>query len=357
MGVVEVNETWDGRGMKYSDDFHREYRRTLRVRCDTLLISPTYILFHPLIPRLGSPYYLQGYENDIGARCVDVDAKQDSEDPFIWVVTCDYSSRSRDPSKQAQSGGGGSSGGGGGGGGEGQSPSPNPLSKPTTIRWGTVHDRVIAERSVKASIGGPQFRGGDTTINLTGTPDAGVGSESLDLLLNPTQYWTTNATVITNTAGQTYVPRLEKDASRPTLNVTRNEKSFPIDTLNHVDKVNSKRFAGFKARQVKLQSLTADYQFENNQGFWMVSYSFEMRLPDWDVILVQKGTRARTKFGELAVDIVDGVPPSGPVDVDQYGFVQKNKDSTTGKLKQFYVKHALYEEADFESLFKFGSPT
>lgn len=96
--IAEVNETFAGRTGEYDDQFGRRYTRIFRVVTQADAIGSILVQFAEGIPRVFDAYENHGAtESDPLAICRRVTPIQDVNDPLLWMVTCEYSTRAPTP--------------------------------------------------------------------------------------------------------------------------------------------------------------------------------------------------------------------------------------------------------------------
>jgi hypothetical protein len=239
MAIIGFAEIWDPRDAGVHGRFVRDYQRSFKYQTDAATDSQLQILLYPLTPRLFTPYAGQDGFVDLGAICYQVDAAQDEDDPFFWKATAHYSSDLSHIAEMADKGStnplsGNSIGGRGAQGFE------NPLLRPPKIKWGQAKFQKAVTQD-------------------------------------------TNGDPIVNSALERFDPPVEIDDSRPTLEITRNEPTYQQAlAMKYRDAVNSDPFFGFGIGTVKVDSITADFRWENGYGYWEVSYVFHIRPEKWN---------------------------------------------------------------------------
>ena len=246
MAAVSFAEIWSGRTANWSELAVRTYVRIFLVRTDTAFDGPG--VAGGAVPIKLYDFYVEqsGYQ-DVGARCVEIDPKQDQDDPFTWTVTYNYSSKSRYPEMSRDWGKGGGSPGQGG-------DFADPLQRPPEIRFEFARFR----RTVFAEYGG----------NVAGGP--------------------LTARTIQNSCGEPQP--VEIDDSRPILTITKNFAGFDqSQVLKYKDGVNKNPWMGFAARTLKIANLQALSQFENNFFFWKCTLQVEIASETWDLYIVDQG--------------------------------------------------------------------
>lgn len=310
MPVIEIEETFDGRGLQVElrkvGKFPREVRtyvRTWKARTDSPYDTQLQVLLFPDLPRLFSPYFGLDDYVDLGAFCRGLKADQDQDDPFLWKIQADYSSDLSDMAEMMSAGdpkglGGKTTGGPGSGGFE------NPLLRPPKITFGFAkYQKVIVK-------------------DLNDVP-------------------------CTNSAGQPFDPPVEIDDSRPVLTVVKNVPAFDFSVaVAYQDAVSTDPFFGSPAGTAKIDSLSAEFAFENGLAYWVQTAVVHFRREGWKLKLLDAGYMKKDASGNL-VTITDkyGHPFSAPTLLDGAGGV------LTGDLtKPFYKTLTVYKELPFAPL-------
>lgn len=256
MAISSVNEIWTTRQASI-DQYHvRTYVRIFRVimtNANAGALEVTAGTGSLAIPGLGAVYVGAGNgEGDIGARCVKITAKQDEEDPFVWLVTCEYTSKrdnvrrfSDDPNKE------------GSGTNKGDMSETNPLLQAPDISWSSVKFQRVIYKDV-------------------------------------------NGVVIANSAGEQFAQPVQVDDTRFVLTVTKNQSYYdPGLYYPYVDTVNSMPWIFNLAAQIcKCDQINGVSVYDRNSWYWKVTYIFHVRPwrntqtdpPPWNVQVLDKGT-------------------------------------------------------------------
>lgn len=311
--ILSVREIWNGRRFRLSSTLQRQFTRKFRVEVDDPSIGMSYVLFaaDPATPSIYVPrvnqimvYQAAAGETDNGSVCIDTEAEQDNENPFIFVVTCTFDSIPYDPNKLTSEAAAGSSSGGGGG---GQPTIENPLQRPAITRIGSVHDTRVLDRTVE------QF------------PRA-----------------------VVNRAGQPFSPRPVVDRSRMIIQITRNELAYDwADEYLYWDSVNEASWQGFSARAVKFSHSVGDTSYENGYSFWIVTRTFETHPSGWDHTILNAGPNYKDENGVLVPFVDGGLAIAGETLLDNSG----------GKLPAgaapIWLTFPSYDTIDFTTYFGF----
>lgn len=294
-----IVELFEGRECGADDGFRRQYKRIFKLRFASINVGQSYALWASGLPKPYDPYEGPS-EIDYGSRAIRCRAVQDPNDGFVWTVTIDYDSVSSDPAIATQSGGSGGSG--------GAPPNENPLLDPPRISFGAIHDTKVLDRSY--------------TMTEFGIRRA-----------------------ILNSARQPFQPRPTVDVHRATLTYIRNEATEDTSQV-YWDRVNESTFAGFPARSLKLNYVTAELSYRNATPYWVKTYYFESRFPDWDFHLLDQGTKEL--IDNVPTRIVQNAFESGQTLLNGSG-ARANVDAN-GVPTPFIMDYEAYQDADFNDL-------
>ncbi len=114
-----------------------------------------------------------------------------------------------------------------------------------------------------------------------------------------------NGLAVVNSSNEKFDPPVEKDDSRPTLRITRNESSAPYDKLRiFKDTVNFESFYGYTPLTVKVAAINYRRAFENGIYYWSVTYEFHVNPDTWLTKVLDQGTVTLNATGK-PVAIVD----------------------------------------------------
>ena len=243
MAIASVNEIWSGRMGGIDGKYVRRYVRIWRVVSTEREDGPLEITATALLPALYSTYEnITGTETDVGATLRSLDARQDSENPFVWEVVGEYSSDDI----------------------------PIPSRESPVGRAGTGTNRGD---SVEAS-------------PLELIPEVQFGVQKFQ---RPQDYYYTSGTssvagTLHNSAGQRFDPATQVDDSRFTLTITRHEPVNPTDlAIVYTDTINNASWKvmshTFPAFSVKCDGISGASMFHQNLFFWKVTYAFMIRKP------------------------------------------------------------------------------
>ncbi len=313
MGVVSVNEIWDGRAGSTNDQGVREYTRSFRVRTDDARDGVLHALYAAGIPRRYDPYEDQNGAFDTGALAKHPRARG-TEDPTLWIVEVDYSTKYDFPE------GTGAASDKPGTPSAGQDGSPgdkegDPIFAPAKIKWGTVKYTKPARAF---------------------NPD---GSRS----------------AILNSAGLPFDPPPEMEDYRLTLTVARTELAYTVSTNEkYVNRVNRAQWKAFNIKPLRMlcKGISADREYKNGIVIWNVQYEFEYREEGWALQLLNCGWDAYDADYDgigpaerhRIVNTADGHAPRTPPLLDARGQELDPDDDP------IYLVFHIYETAEFNDL-------
>jgi hypothetical protein len=240
MSVVNVSEISPGRGMELDDALMRNYTRSFRVFTDDIRTGPIEVQAAAGIPRLFSSYFnYSATEEDILSLCRRIRPQQSTDNPFEWVVTCEYSTRVLDPALLNLLTGGPFRGSRPQGSGDLQASDANPLNKIPDVRFSFITFQRPLEKDI-----------------VTGAP-------------------------IVNSAGTKFDPPVTYDESVLVLTFTRNETVYNVAlAAQYKDSVNSDIFLGFSPGYAKCVNIGGIRAFENNQLYYKITYEFHIKYED-----------------------------------------------------------------------------
>lgn len=217
MAVIEVTELWDGRSYSAElDKSKREYVRTFRVVTDDPDDGGQTACSHGSIPTIGTAYITAG-ESDAGAFLKRLDAKQDQNDPLVWIVTANYDSQYPDP-EQAEE---------------------NPLLRPNKYKFGFSKVAVAVQQDLD----------GRAFVNSAGQP-----------FLPPQEIEITRPTI-----------SIEKNSATHSFTILSNLQ----------DCVNSVTWNGFPVGSVKIDNVEATSESENGVTYWKQTWQFTVNWEGW----------------------------------------------------------------------------
>jgi hypothetical protein len=217
MGIVSINEIHDSRRGE------RELEKAKRAYVRSFRVVTDSHLDGPaaVVNAPGIPtvgtQYITASESDLGAILKNKESNQSSEDPLVWTVSCNYDSETPDPADAEE----------------------NPLARP--IKWKFSFQKE--SQAVHQDLDG---RG------------------------------------VVNSAGQPFLPPTEISVTRPLITAEKNQSSFSFSFVSGVvDCVNSVAWNGFPIGTVKIDSVEASSEFENNVGFWKLNWTFSVNWEGW----------------------------------------------------------------------------
>ena len=109
-----------------------------------------------------------------------------------------------------------------------------------------------------------------------------------------------NGTLVTNSSHELIVgPSTETSKSRPTVNVSLNVASSPVSLVDSmIDHLNDSPLWGLPARHVKFSQVSWSQSLYGTCNFYYtLNMGFEINRTGWDVLHVDKGTRALAPGG------------------------------------------------------------
>jgi hypothetical protein len=235
---------------------------------------------------LGLPYTLDAFQ-DAGALCQSMVAKPATNSRNEWLVTCSFASQSINPEQNNP-----------------EQNNPDPLLRPPEFTWST-------NRFEKPIVN-------DTSDEL-----------------------------VMNSAKQPFDPPPVMDDSRFVLTVTLNEESFDARLkAPYLNTLNEDKFFTFDIGLVKLNSVSAQAQFENDTFYWRTTYEFEFRPEGWKLSIADVGYYQRPggPTDELVAMTHDrGFPLTAPASLNGSGVQLTGGDT-------FYREFTIYKSKKFADL-------
>jgi hypothetical protein len=230
MTATILAETFENRATEYNDRAVRRYTRKFFVLTDTANDGPLTVRIASGIPRLTTPYVEPNGVTDLGSICVNIRTEQRADNPFLWDVTCEYSSESERPDRMQD----------------------NPIARPTDISgdWETFQVPVVND--------------------------------------------VVNGNLVGNSAGQAFQPFFMKDQSRFILTMERNELNPDFVGLSlYADKINNDVFFGYDPLTVKCRPIRWRRMFENGLYYFRMTYQFAIRQETWLLQCLDQGKAVR----------------------------------------------------------------
>ena len=266
----------------------RHYTRCFRIITDSTLDGPETILLNSEFLGLLTIYLEANGAADPGAilRTVRVSQPHGSDNPFVWILTYEYSSEPLDPQQR--------------GGANNTNTDPDGNDDDSPPGQG-VQDPLARP---------PIFSIEPSKFQRVMDADATGAS-------------------VTNSAGMPFSPQPEADETRLVLTMERNEDEpdWPV-FLAYQDAVNSDVFMGFPPGTAKV-NIRAQSMFENNLYYWKMTYVFELRnvvmiqgtlFSGWDKHIQDRGfSQLGTNNLPEAIRDSNGTPVSEPVLLDGTG--------------------------------------
>lgn len=278
---------------EFKDDFHRTYTQTWQVVVDDPTACEAEIFFAPGLPLPRAVYKVYGVVKDAYAFCTSVRAQRtDRDDPYLWEVTCEFGTKTRDPQRESQN------------------KDDSPVAKPPKRHWG----KMVVKKPLDPDKSDP--------------PKPAV-----------------------NAAGQPYVPAPEYEVRLQTLTIVRNEAGFDQALADAtMDTVNAVQFYGEgNDGQVRCTDFSGVEDYEKGVRFWIVTYEFLFDGDGHKISLRNHGTLiTHDALGNTIAPtmIVDpyGVGTTGPVDLDAVG------GRLAAGASPIYNKFVGYPPRDWTSL-------
>lgn len=157
-----------------------------------------------------------------------------------------------------------------------------------------------------------------------------------------------NGKDITTSAGVPFNPAVQKDDTRPVLQIVRNEQTYDESLAGQYrDKVNDKDFWGYGPNQVKCAHISGSREWNQDIGYyWVVTYQFHMNKDGWTSHLLDAGTMQLDTPGTSLIPCKtkQGLPVPEAVPLDGNG-----RQLAVGGTP-VYLDYDIYEEADFSAL-------
>lgn len=240
------------------------------------------------------PVLYMPHPSNLNALCLEITPRR--VDATIWAVTCRYSTKI--PKEVAQR----LSDPQGGTNSPSQASDPNPLNRPT--RW--VARTVKYQEAVEKDIYGGRLR---------------------------------------NSAGEPFDPPPTRQRARLKLHCVRNKANFNVlQMADYVGAVNSKTFLGFGPRELYLDDIGAEQNFENGYRFVTVEFDLIVNRRGWFLEPLDAG------YSELISDKlrpihIHGQRPQRPMPLNGGGL-----KLAAGGTPVYGPPRYVYEELDFANL-------
>lgn len=156
---------------------------------------------------------------------------------------------------------------------------------------------------------------------------------------------------VLNSSDEPFEEPLEKDDTRPTLTITRNEAKFVFaNAVEYQDAVNQDVFFGADPGKAKIQDISAKYVVEGVYAYWNVTYEIQFRRDGWLDKVMDRGYRSKTRQtlpdGSLArrrfdyeqLTDANGQPLTKPVKLDGQGKpLEDGKDAVYLDFKPYKI--------------------
>lgn len=299
--VIRSWETFEQRDGERNDQRQRTYTRTFMVETNSRTCEQAVVLLAPAIPRVWHPYIGQEGFVDMYSWCRSIQAHQDTQNPYLWHITCRYDSKLERPDiNQIEL----------------------PTLRPAEIEWDTVTEPRVCLVD----------RNGDD---------------------------------IQNSAGDYFDPPVTKDARILQLTVVKNQVDYnALLYLGYHDAVNEDAFLGFQPGRVRCCLIKGKRAFEAGAYYWQVTYVFQIRKQDgetdrdlrdrgksyqaWAKRILDAGYRIKAsgaETGKRPFIEQSGRPATTPVLLDgNGGALAANGDPV-------YLYFHIYEKRKFRDLY------
>ena len=156
---------------------------------------------------------------------------------------------------------------------------------------------------------------------------------------------------IVNSAGDPYLPAVERDDSRRVVTITKNMTSVPSWILTFEDAVNDSSFVvdgiTIGARKAKCQKIKVGKLNERNgTTYRQVQIVLHLRKDTWDFEIMDTGLRKKSGSDREVITNDDGTEITSPVPLNGSGDVLSNPSESN----VVYQTYRTYDELDFSSL-------
>lgn len=253
MAVTEVHRLWEGETGDDNIDRKRTYTAVWEVLTDDANDDAT-VAAGPTARDLGLPGNGYLFPSDSGSFVVGIRPQRDSETPYRWIVTFNYSSEfpsrqqgaeSQQVDEQGQS-----------------SPSPSPRD-----RVENPLDRLVTY------------------------------STSHEKFTEPATHTWQNIPIL-NCADDPYDPGIEVSRSLAILTVTKTYRDVNFDWLDEfVDSVNATRWRGRKKRTCKMDGIDWVNKYEAGVSFVEVQFRIAINRKTWDHLVIERGWHYKENVG------------------------------------------------------------
>lgn len=303
MAVTSVKEIFAGRRGGDNLDRKRDYVRVFEVQTSDPDDDPTVAGGTSLLPRNGEPHPSDAY-----AVMVDIDADQSSESPYLWQVTCRYSSDLGQPSQQREA------------------LAYDPFGAPGENPGYTT------------SSGGGQVTRDPDPRNRPAVFEVDW-EQTTEVLM-----WDVNGDPIVNSAGDRFDPPPTVERSYPVITITKNlDVSSELLNLDnqqvYQEIVNSDTPWGFPAGSLRFARWRHSSAFENDVAYAVLSVTIKVKWDGWKLRLLDVGFR--NAAGAWFVDPDTRATPADPRPLDGAG----NEQAVGTAAAE--LEFDIYREAEF----------
>jgi hypothetical protein len=288
VAVVSVRLAKSGRSGKNDAEGIVEYERAFIVRTSSFLDDAHTVRTALTVPRINDPWIGADGVIDNIARCKSVSATQDGENPLIWEVQCQYSSKTDDEERRRQE--------------------QNPLLRPPKISFKTVKRKVAVEEDADEA-------------------------------------------PVVNSAFDPFDPPLEVEFGYLSMDVEKNIAVFdPIDIEHFVYATNGDEWLGWDPGTVLCTDLSAQSAEENGVFHWQVKASFEFDRTGWDHAILSAGFNQLVNGVLVSIRDTQNEVIKEPALLDFGGARIDPAALQAGTATPFYLKFRFYENVDFSEL-------
>ena len=284
MSVRYVREKYAGRNASSGDDASRSYTKVVIVQTDSPHDGAIVVCNHPLVPQFGT-YYATANEADSGAMLRRRRPKQTG--PKTWEVSCEFSTRARDPDDQEE----------------------NPLARPPKHSWSGVEYDTFPSKDLD------------------------------DVPFMNSAFWRYDpAIAVPETYGVLVIVRNE-----PIFDMDRAEEFSNV--------VNENRIFGRDPGKVLLKPPRGDQRFENNINFVAVTYELWINKKGWITWALDAGpfaikrNAAGNPTGEKLHADEAGIKHTEDIPLDGNGNVLPMAERIAGRFRERGFR--VYETKNF----------
>jgi hypothetical protein len=288
MAIVSVEQLFEGRGGGESVGRKLEHTQVFEVITNDVTDDQNTVGLAPGLPLIG-----QSHPTSPSATLTDIKPSQSSDSPYIWQVTCTFSSDL--PREQAAEVAGPDASGASVQAADPTQREENPLNRPATYKIDWEQSTEIASEAYLDILDG-EF-----------TQD------------------------IVNSAGDPFDPPAQMEVSYAIITIEKNYAiGSPILDFGvqeaYQDATNSDVWHGLSIGSCRIIKIGVSYEFENGVAFGRVTYQVKVRRLGWDLKIADCGfnylTEGGTKSTRIDKDIGTGVFPDSPTPLNGTGGIK-----------------------------------